>query len=159
MNKCVFLGRIVAPAELFYTGSGTARARFTLAVDGGSYTNKDGETVSQVDFLDFTAWDKTAEFVAKYWTTKGKPMLVESEARQEKWEDSEGQKRSKVGFRVLKANFTPTWNQDKEETEDEEDTTPKKTNKNDKKSGGFKPNSNRKVNNDDDDEITSGPLS
>lgn len=156
MNKCLFIGRTTRPAELAYTAGGKAYARFTLAVNDGAYTNKDGEKVEVVDFLDFTAWEATAEFVAKYWGEKqGKPMAVEAIAKLDKWETAEGENRSKVTFKVVKVEFLPS-NGKNNETEDDEDETPKKTTKKTetKKAGGFRPKPRQ--NDDDEDGITDG---
>ena len=162
MNDCTFIGRLTADPELFHTQSGKARVRFTLACEDGVYTNDDGEKVRMVEFLDFTAWEGTAEFIAKYFT-KGKPMSVKASAKVERWEDkTSGDKRSKVVFRVNKANFLPTTsghaNSVNEDDEQEDEAPPKKT---PAKKGSFNPKPSgkgktRKV--EDDDEIESEVL-
>lgn len=156
MNDCTFIGRLTADPELFHTQSGKARVRFTLAVEDGVYTNSEGEKVRAVEFLDFTAWEGTAEFIAKYFE-KGKPMSVKASAKVEKWDDKEtGDKRSKVTFRVNKANFLPTTsghskNTGEDEQEDEappKKTTTKKASFSPKPSGKAK---NRQVTQDEED--------
>ena len=68
-------------------------ASFTIAVDDrGDYTN----------FIDCTAWGKTAETIANHFA-KGKQIGVSGRLRQDRWE-KDGQKRSKVG--VVVENFT-----------------------------------------------------
>lgn len=162
MNKCIFIGRTTRPVELLYTSSGKAYARFTLAVSDGVYKNQDGERVESVDFLDFTAWEKTAEFVAEYWGDKqGKPMVVDAKAKLEKWDGPDGEKRSKVSFKVNEVKFLPSnGKSNNDESDDDDDSTPappKKTTKKDEgKKAGFRPKAKR--NEDDEDGITDGVI-
>ena len=89
MNKAILLGRLVKDPELRYTQSGTAVATFTLAVD--RRFQKQGEE-RQADFINCVAWQKTAEFVANYFT-KGKLMALSGSIQVRTWEDNEGTKR------------------------------------------------------------------
>lgn len=161
MNLCIHIGRTTRPVELAYTNGGKAYAKFTLAVSDGVYKNADGEKVEVVDFLDFTAWEKTAEFVAEYWGDKqGKPMVVTSKAKLEKWDSPEGEKRSKVSFKVIEVKFLPSngkANSEEDGSDDAEATPPKKSSKKDEvKKTGFRPKPRR--NDDDEDGITDGVL-
>lgn len=163
MNKCIFIGRTTRPVELAYTSNGKAYARFTLAVSDGVYKNQDGEKVESVDFLDFTAWEKTAEFVAEYWGDKqGKPMIVDAKAKLEKWDTADGEKRSKVSFKVNEVKFLPSSGKansdDTDESDEDEAAPPKKSGKKTetKKTGGFRPKPRQ--NDDDEDGITDGVI-
>lgn len=89
MNKVNLLGRVCKDVELRYTTSGTAVASFTLAVD--RRFQKQGEE-RQADFINCIAWQKTAEFVANYFT-KGQMMALSGSIQVRNWEDSEGHKR------------------------------------------------------------------
>ena len=89
MNKAILLGRLVKDPELRYTQSGTAVATFTLAVD--RRFQKQGEE-RQADFINCVAWQKTAEFVANYFT-KGKLMALSGSIQVRTWEDDGGHKR------------------------------------------------------------------
>lgn len=97
MNSCVFVGRLVKDVELQTSTAGKPWAKFALAVQ----ENKD-----KCNFFDFVVFGQKAEFLAEYFT-KGKPVSVTSQARQEEWEDSEGQKRRAVRFVVDNINFVP----------------------------------------------------
>lgn len=92
MNKVILLGRVVADPETRYTQSNTAITRFRLAVNRGG---KQAEGQPTADFFDIVAWQKTAEFVGKYFT-KGMQVLVEGKLRNDQWTDKEGQKRSRT---------------------------------------------------------------
>lgn len=68
MNIAIIMGRLVRDPELKYTSGGKAYAKFTLAVPRDY--NKE-----QVDFIDVTAWEKSAETIAEY-VRKGHRLLV-----------------------------------------------------------------------------------
>ena len=93
-NNAILIGRITRDSELKYTPSGTAVTKFSLAVNR---KRKQGdEYVEEVSFFDITAWAKLAENLSQY-LTKGKQVGVCGELRQDRWEDKDGNKRSKVG--------------------------------------------------------------
>ena len=71
MNNVQLIGRLTKDPEIRYTQSQTAVVSFTLAVD--RRLKKDGEQTA--DFISCKAWNKTAEFVSKYFT-KGKRMAL-----------------------------------------------------------------------------------
>ena len=70
LNHAVLMGRLVADPELRHTPNSIPVTRFTLAVDR-NFSSQSGER--QTDFIDITAWRKTAEFVSRYFH---KGMLV-----------------------------------------------------------------------------------
>lgn len=84
MNKVIIIGRLTADPELRQTQSGIASCRFTVAVNR-KYTEKDtGER--KADFITCVAWQRTAEFVAEYFS-KGKLIAVEGELRNNNYQD------------------------------------------------------------------------
>lgn len=89
LNKIILMGRLTRDPELRRTGSGTAVASFTLAVDRDVKT-KDGEKAT--DFIDIVAWRNTAEFVCKYFS-KGRMAVVEGRLQIRDWKDKEGNNR------------------------------------------------------------------
>lgn len=90
INTCTFTGRLGSDVELKQTQTGKSVARFRLAVNG---FHKD-----DVAWLDFEAWGKTAEALAKY-RHKGDPVGVVAHAVVDQWE-KDGQKHSRVKFVV-----------------------------------------------------------
>lgn len=88
-NKVILMGRLTADPEYKQTPSGSAVTSFTLAVD--RRFTKEGQE-KQTDFLTIVAWQKTAEFVCKYFK-KGQAMLVLGELQVRSWEDNNGGKR------------------------------------------------------------------
>jgi len=92
-NNVILIGRLTRDAELKYTATGTAVAKFGLAVNR---KRKQGdEYIDEVSFIDITAWAKLAENLSQY-LTKGKQIGVCGELRQDRWE-KDGQNHSKVG--------------------------------------------------------------
>lgn len=85
LNKAILMGRLTAAPELRHTTNNTPVCSFTLAVNR-SY-GKD-----QTDFIDIVAWQKTAEFVAQYFT-KGMQVAVAGRISTRNWEDKQGNKR------------------------------------------------------------------
>ena len=89
LNKIMLMGRLVRDPELRRTGSGTAVASLTLAVDR-DYKSQSGE--KETDFIDIVAWRSTAEFVCKYFT-KGRMAVVEGRLQVRDWTDKDGGRR------------------------------------------------------------------
>ena len=90
LNHITIMGRLTRDPEIRRTGSGTAVASFTLAVDR-DFSGKDGGE-KETDFIDCTAWRNTAEFVSKYFT-KGRMAAVSGRLQIRNWTDKEGNKR------------------------------------------------------------------
>lgn len=90
INNCTFTGRLGSDVELKQTNSGKSIARFRLAVNG---FKKD-----DTSWLDFEAWGKTAEAIARY-RHKGDEVGLTAHAVVDQWE-KDGAKHSKVKFVV-----------------------------------------------------------
>jgi single-strand DNA-binding protein len=86
MNKWVGIGRLTRDPELnFAAGTGTAVARFTLAV---TRPFKKDET----DFINCIAFNKRAEAIAQY-LTKGRQLAVTGSIRTGSYDAKDGTKR------------------------------------------------------------------
>lgn len=72
LNNITLVGRFVAtPDTLAYTPKGRTVCRFTIANE----TMKSGTKDKDVNFIDIATYDKTAEFVHK-WFKKGDPICI-----------------------------------------------------------------------------------
>ena len=92
LNVVILLGRLTRDAEVQYTSTGMAIAKFAVAVNRSV---KDGDTwKDEASFFDCTMFGKRAEVVAQY-LTKGKQIGVSGSLKQDRWE-KDGQNRSKV---------------------------------------------------------------
>ena len=89
LNSITLLGRLVRDPELRRTGSGTAVASFTLAVDRDFKSDR-GER--ETDYIDVVAWRSTAEFASRYFA-KGSLCCVAGRLQIRSWTDKEGGKR------------------------------------------------------------------
>ena len=89
LNHIVIMGRLPRDPELRRTGSGTAVASFTVAVDR-DYAAQGQE--KETDFIDCVAWAQKGEFVAKYFT-KGSMIVVSGRLQIRGWTDKDGNKR------------------------------------------------------------------
>ena len=90
LNHIIVMGRLTRDPELRRTGSGTAVASFTIAVDR-DFSPKDGGE-RETDFIDCVAWRQTGEFVSRYFE-KGQMIVVEGRLQIRSWTDKEGNKR------------------------------------------------------------------
>lgn len=89
MNKVILMGRLTRDPEVRYTQStNTQVTSFTLAVNRRFV--KEGEE-RQADFINIVAWNKTAEFVSKYFK-KGQQVGIIGRIQTRNWEDEQGQK-------------------------------------------------------------------
>lgn len=88
INRVVLIGRLTKDAELRYTGSGTAVATFTLAVNR-QFTNDQGER--EADFISCVLWRKAAENFANF-THKGSLVGVEGRVQTRNYENNQGQR-------------------------------------------------------------------
>lgn len=71
-----------------HTQSGKGFTRFTVAVDRAA---KAGEE-KQADFINIVAWNKTAEFICKYFT-KGQRIALTGSIKTGSYTDRDGNKR------------------------------------------------------------------
>ena len=85
INKAILMGRLTRDPELRHTGSGTPVCSFTVAIDNGYGDNR------STDFINCVAWNKTAEFVEKYFT-KGRMIIVVGRIQTRTWEGQDGKK-------------------------------------------------------------------
>lgn len=88
MNNVSLIGRLGRDPELKYTSGGKAITKFTLAVDAG----KDHDGQPKTDWIDCTAFDKTAEIVATY-ARKGDRIGVSGSLHTRSYETQDGQRR------------------------------------------------------------------
>lgn len=89
MNKVILMGRLTKEPEVRYTQTtNTMVTSFTLAVNRRFV--KQGEE-RQADFINIVAWNKTAEFVSKYFS-KGQQVGVIGRIQTRNYDDEQGVK-------------------------------------------------------------------
>lgn len=97
LNHVTIQGRLVRDCEIRRTNSGKAVVSFTIASDN---PGKD----SGASFIDCVAWEKTGEFIAKYFT-KGTAIIVEGRLQSRQFETKDGHKRTVHEVVVSQAHF------------------------------------------------------
>jgi len=103
-NKVILAGNLTRDPELRYTPSGTAIAKFGLAINR-KWRDGNGETKEEVTFVDIDAFGKQAETIGQY-MKKGGGILVEGRLKLDQWEDKQTQqKRSRLGVVLESFNF------------------------------------------------------
>lgn len=73
LNVVVLMGRLVADPQLRQTTTGKNVASFRVACDRG---RRDANGQNQADFFDVVAWDRSAEFVCRYFQ-KGSMIAID----------------------------------------------------------------------------------
>ena len=91
INNVTLIGRLTATHELRKTTTGKTVVSFCIAVE-----RRFDRATS--DFINIVAWNKTAEFVSKYFT-KGDLIALTGSIQTRKYEDKDGNKRT--AFEVL----------------------------------------------------------
>lgn len=86
MNKIFLMGRITKVPEIKFTENNNSVTRFSLAVKR-RYSKEGGER--ETDFVNIVAWNKTADFICKYFG-KGQRILVTGRLENRSWEDDKG---------------------------------------------------------------------
>lgn len=100
MNIVILKGRLTKDPDFRQTQNGVPVCRITIAVDG--FKDKDGN--KQTDFIDCTAWRKTAEFLSRYFT-KGQEICVEGNLKQNNYTDNNGTKHYSYAVQVNQVHF------------------------------------------------------
>lgn len=88
MNKVILMGRLTRDPETKYTQNTNANMTlFTIAVNKRSKNNE-----KSADFFNIVAWNKTGEFVSKYFK-KGQQVGVIGRLSTREYEDLSGNKK------------------------------------------------------------------
>ena len=90
-NKVQLIGNLGNAPEIKTLESGKKLARLNLATNE-SYKNAQGEKVTETQWHNVIAWDKTAEIIEKYFT-KGLEVMVEGKLINRNYTDKDGVKR------------------------------------------------------------------
>lgn len=90
-NKVQLIGNLGSDPEIKHTENGKMLAKFSLATSE-VYTNKDGERITNTQWHNIVAWEKTAEIVEKF-LKKGNEVAIEGKLTNRTYEDKEGVKK------------------------------------------------------------------
>ena len=101
MNFYGCTGRLTATPTLKATTNGKNVCSFTLAVER-RFKGSDGKPI--VDFIDFCAWEKQAEFLCK-WFDKGVKVAITGELQTRTFTDKDGKNRKVTEVLVSTVEF------------------------------------------------------
>lgn len=87
VNKVILVGNVGKDPEVRHLEGGIAVARFPLATNE-TYTDKNGQKVTQTEWHNIVVWRNQAEIVEKYVKT-GKLLYIEGKLRTNTYDDKE----------------------------------------------------------------------
>ena len=108
LNKVILAGRLVADPELKQTPGGANVVSIRMAVNR-RFQSRDTQQQNEADFFNVTAWQNTAEFIAKYFR-KGSAICICGRIQNRTWVDQNGQKRYMTDIIAEEANFVESRN-------------------------------------------------
>ena len=104
LNSVLIEGNLCRDPELRYTPAGTPLC--TLVVSSVRTYKLDGERTEEVSFIEATTWGKLATVCAEH-LTKGRGVRLVGRLKQERWEDPDGNSRSKIVIVCEHVEFQP----------------------------------------------------
>lgn len=116
LNQVTLIGRLVKDPELKESEGGLNYLKATIAVQA-NYKNKEGDY--EVEFLEFTAFGKTAQNTAKY-CVKGSLINVLGSLTNNVYKDKNGVNHYQLAIIANKINFLSRGNKQEEIKEDDE---------------------------------------
>ncbi|TYP99579.1 single-strand binding protein [Tenacibaculum adriaticum] len=90
-NKVQLIGNLGNMPEIITLDSGKKLAKFSIATNE-TYKNSKGEKVTDTQWHNIVAWNKTAEIIENY-LDKGSEVMIEGKLTSRSYEDKEGNKR------------------------------------------------------------------
>jgi single-strand DNA-binding protein len=90
LNRVILIGNLTADPELRYTPGGTARVRFSIAINR-QHKDASGKLQEEVTFVPIVVWGTQAENCANY-LRKGRSIAVEGRLRIDSFENADGEK-------------------------------------------------------------------
>ena len=102
MNNVSLIGNLTRDPELRFTQSGTAVCSMSIAYN--KRFKKGDEVCEEVSFFDVVSFGGLAETCAQY-LNKGSKVAVSGELRQDRWETTEGDRRSAVKIVGSRVDF------------------------------------------------------
>ena len=104
LNSVLLEGNLTRDPELKYTPKGTALCSFAIA-SNRSFKQEE-EYHEEVSYFDVTTWSHLAEVCNEY-LKKGRGVRVVGRLKQDRWNDPEGNGRSKVYVIAEHVEFKP----------------------------------------------------
>ena len=90
-NKVQLIGNLGNNPEIITLDSGKKLAKFSIATNE-TYKNAQGEKITDTQWHNVVAWNKTAEIAEKY-LEKGREVAIEGKLTTRSYDDKDGVKR------------------------------------------------------------------
>ena len=90
-NKVQLIGNLGNKPEIITLDSGKKLAKFSIATNE-TYKNAQGEKVTETQWHNIVAWNKTAEIAAQY-LEKGREIAIEGKLTSRSYDDVNGVKK------------------------------------------------------------------
>lgn len=90
-NRVQLIGHLGNDPEIINLDTGRKLAKFSMATND-SYTNKDGDEITNTEWHNIVVWGKRADIVENY-LAKGKEVMVTGKLTQRKYETDKGEMR------------------------------------------------------------------
>ena len=116
LNSILVEGNLTRDPELKTTPKGTSVCSFSVA--SNRFYKQDQEYQKEVSFFDVETWAKLAESCAEY-LEKGRGVRVVGRLKQDRWQDQEGNPRSKVKIVAEHVEFKPVFSKKEEDESDD----------------------------------------
>lgn len=124
LNSILLEGNLVRDPEEGETAKGTKFCKFSIA--SNRYYKQEGNKVDEVSYFDVEVWSKLAESCYAN-LEKGRGVRVVGRLKQDRWQDDEGNGRTKVkiiGEHVeFKPQFKKNGSADSQDNSSEEEVT------------------------------------
>lgn len=104
LNTVSIGGNLCRDAELMATASGMAVLTFSVAVNESRKNQQTGEYEDYPNYVDCTMFGRRAESVSTY-LTKGTYVALTGRLHQHRWQNNDGQNRSKLEVTVDNIHF------------------------------------------------------
>jgi len=99
INSVILGGNIVADPEIRKIGDKKTPVTTVTIANNRRYQDKDGEWQEVTAFVDVELWSSLAEKIGQQ-AKKGTPVIIEGTLKQDRWEDKNGNKQSKLLIRA-----------------------------------------------------------
>ena len=104
LNSVLIEGNLTRDPDLGETPKGTSVCNFAIA--SNRYYKQEEELQHEVSFFDVEVWSRLADACAEH-LTKGRGVRIVGRLKQDRWQDPEGNPRSKVRIVGEHVEFKP----------------------------------------------------
>ena len=102
MNKVCIIGTLTRDPETRFTTSGAGICTVSIAYN--KHYTQNGEKKEKVSYFECEAWNKTGELIQSHFH-KGHKIGITGELSQDRWDDTDGKKHSKVKIIIENIDF------------------------------------------------------